>query len=76
MPGWDTVHGEILTFIDPGERLPALDGLEGFLHGAESFYTRVLIPTMLAETGETVPAWAYAIESARGIHLPGGHWPP
>lgn len=75
-PGWDTVHGEILTFNDPGERLEALDGLEGFRPGAESFYARVLIPAMLAQTGEIVLAWTYAIESAKGIHLPGGYWPP
>lgn len=76
LPNWDTVHGEVLAFADPGERLPALDGLEGFRPGEESFYRRILIPAVLTETGECVFAWAYAIESASGVHLPGGRWPP
>ncbi|CAN5324497.1 hypothetical protein BH24ACT19_BH24ACT19_11310 [soil metagenome] len=76
LPNWGTVHGEVLTFANPGERLPALDGLEGFRPGEKSFYGRILIPTMLTETGESVLAWAYAVESASGVHLPGGHWPP
>lgn len=74
-PGWDAVHGELLSFDDPEDRLPALDGLEGFRPGEKSFYERVLIPTTLAETGTTVLAWAYAIESASGTYLPGGRWP-
>jgi len=73
---WDTVYGEVLTFANPGERLPALDGLEGFRPGEKSFYRRILIPAVLTETGESVLAWAYAIESASGVHLPGGRWPP
>ncbi len=74
-PEWDPVHGELLTFDDPGERLPALDGLEGFRPGEKSFYSRILIPAVLAETGESVLAWAYAVESASGMYLPGGRWP-
>ena len=74
-PGWDAVYGEIFSFDDPEERLPALDGLEGFRPGEKSFYSRVLIPATLAETGTSVMVWAYAIESAKGIYLPGGHWP-
>lgn len=74
-PGWDAVHGELFTFDDPEERLPALDGLEGFSPGAKSFYERVLIPTMLTRTGTTVLAWVYAVEQASGIYLPGGRWP-
>lgn len=72
---WDTVWGELLVFDDPEKRLPMLDGLEFFRPGEESFYKRVLIPATLAETGTTLLAWAYAIESASGLYLPGGHWP-
>lgn len=73
--GWDAVHGEILSFGDPEERLLALDGLEGFRPGEKSFYRRVLIPATLAQTGATVLVWAYAIESESGVYLPGGRWP-
>lgn len=72
---WDTVYGELFIFDDPEERLPALDGLEGFRPGEKSFYRRVLIPATLIETGTPVMAWVYAIESASGIYLPGGRWP-
>ena len=64
-----------MSFDDPGERLPALDGLEGFRPGEEGFYRRVLIPATLARTGTIVLAWAYAIESESGVYLPGGRWP-
>ena len=68
------VSGELFTFDDPEERLPALDRLEGFDPAGPSPYRRVLIP---AETsgGAGVLAWAYAAEEPTGIHLPGGSWP-
>jgi gamma-glutamylcyclotransferase (GGCT)/AIG2-like uncharacterized protein YtfP len=74
-PDGTLVAGELLTFDDPGERLPALDRLEGFDPARPSLYRRVLIP---AETsgGEGVLAWAYVIEGSSGTHLPGGSWPP
>lgn len=75
LPGWDTVHGEVLTFDDPGDRLPALDSLEDFRPDEKGFYERVLIPARLVKTGETVPAWAYAVESVDSVYLPGGLWP-
>jgi gamma-glutamylcyclotransferase (GGCT)/AIG2-like uncharacterized protein YtfP len=75
-PGWETVYGELFSFDDPEERLPAFDVLEGFRPGEESLYKRVLIPATLAETGAAIPAWTYVIESASGLHLPGGRWPP
>lgn len=76
LAGWDTVHGELMTFDDPEERLPKIDGLEGFRPGVEGFYTRVLVPVMLTEGGRCVLAWAYAIGEGVGIHLPEGVWPP
>jgi gamma-glutamylcyclotransferase (GGCT)/AIG2-like uncharacterized protein YtfP len=69
------VHGELLSFDDPEERLPTFDKLEGFHPGGESFYKRVLIPATLAETGVRTLAWAYVVESASGVYLPGGRWP-
>lgn len=72
---WDTVQGELLAFDDPEDRLPMLDELEGFRPGEKSLYKRVLIPATLAETGTTVLAWAYAVDSASGPYLPGGRWP-
>ena len=74
-PGWDTIYGELFTFDDPEERLPALDELENFRPGEKSLYKRVLIPTTLVETGTTVLAWTYTVESVSGVYLRGGSWP-
>ena len=69
------VHGELFTFDDPGERLPALDELEGFYStDPSSPYRRVLVPVHLPGGGAT-PAWVYAVGHALGTHLPGGRWP-
>ena len=74
-PEGTPVSGELLTFDDPEERLPALDLLEGYDPAGPSLYRRVLIP---AETsgGEGVLAWAYVSEGTSGTYLPGGSWPP
>jgi gamma-glutamylcyclotransferase (GGCT)/AIG2-like uncharacterized protein YtfP len=74
-PDGTLVSGELLTFDDPEERLPALDRLEGFAAGKPSPYRRVLIPAEISE-GAGVLAWAYVTEGSSGIHLPGGRWPP
>jgi gamma-glutamylcyclotransferase (GGCT)/AIG2-like uncharacterized protein YtfP len=74
-PEGPRVHGELFTFEDPEDRLPALDRLEGFDPGGPSPYRRVLI---LVETtgGACVLAWAYVTAASSGTHLPGGRWPP
>ena len=72
-PPGAAVYGELLTFDDPEERLPALDGLEGFSPGATCLYQRVLVPVEVPES--RLLAWAYAIPSATGAHLPDGRWP-
>ncbi len=74
-PGWDEIHGELLIFDDPEERLPAVDGLEGYRPGEPSLYKRVLIPVAPSGAGPAVLAWAYVVESASGVHLSGGRWP-
>lgn len=55
--GWGLVHGELMAFEDPEERLPRLDRLEGFHPGGPSLYRRVLMPAITGD--ESVPAWAY-----------------
>jgi gamma-glutamylcyclotransferase (GGCT)/AIG2-like uncharacterized protein YtfP len=69
------VHGELFTFDDPEERLPALDRLEGFDPHGPSPYRRVLIPVETTG-GAGVLAWAYVTAGSSGTHLPGGRWPP
>lgn len=74
-PGTPTVHGELYTFDDPEERLPALDALEEFLpEDPKSPYRRVLVP-VLPIGGEATLAWAYAARGPRGTNLPCGRWP-
>lgn len=72
---WNTVFGELLTFDDPEERFPALDGLEGFYPGGSSLYRRVLAPIKLRESNETVLAWVYVFAEPSGEYLPEGSWP-
>ncbi len=72
--GWDTIHGELMTFGDPKERLVALDALEDYTPGEEGLYERVLIPVEVAS--EVVLAWAYRTKRAAGVYLPDGRWPP
>ena len=70
---WVTVHGELMAFDDPEERLPALDSLEGYVPGEEGLYERVLVPVEVA--GETVLAWTYRGKKVNGVYLPSGSWP-
>jgi hypothetical protein len=60
------VYGELLTFDDPGTRLPAIDRLEAFHPGGPSLYRRVLVPVCI--DGRKVPSWLYA----SGPRLEGG----
>jgi gamma-glutamylcyclotransferase (GGCT)/AIG2-like uncharacterized protein YtfP len=69
---WDTVHGELMTFDDPEERLPALDALERYVPGEEGLYERVLVSVEI--TGEAALAWTYRMARAAGVYLPGGRW--
>jgi gamma-glutamylcyclotransferase (GGCT)/AIG2-like uncharacterized protein YtfP len=71
--GWDTVHGELMIFDDPENRLPALDTLESYVPSEEGLYERVLVPVEVA--GELALAWTYRGMSITGIYLPSGRWP-
>ncbi len=74
---WNWVHGEILTFNDPGIRLPAIDALERFKPEGPSHYQRVLAPVR-AGSGKNIIVWLYIAanqiqKSAK--RLSGGIWP-
>jgi gamma-glutamylcyclotransferase (GGCT)/AIG2-like uncharacterized protein YtfP len=43
--GWDTVHGELITFNDPERDIPPIDRLEG----TPFYYDRVLVPVQKAD---------------------------
>jgi gamma-glutamylcyclotransferase (GGCT)/AIG2-like uncharacterized protein YtfP len=51
------VHGEILTFDDPADRLPDIDRLESFRPGQSSGYERVLVPAFTNHGA--YPVWCY-----------------
>ena len=74
--GWGLVHGELMVFDDPAERLPRLDRLEGFRPGEPSLYSRVLVPVL--SEGVILPVWAYILPASscdlRPIRL--GRWNP
>jgi gamma-glutamylcyclotransferase (GGCT)/AIG2-like uncharacterized protein YtfP len=55
---WGPVYGELLTFDDPENRLPAIDRLEGFHPGGQSLYSRVLVPVCM-DKERRLTAWAY-----------------
>jgi gamma-glutamylcyclotransferase (GGCT)/AIG2-like uncharacterized protein YtfP len=72
--GWDTVHGELITFADPARDLPPLDRLEGFRPDGHGLYRRALVATR-ANTGVEA-AWVYHMARVRqGQRLRGGVWP-
>ena len=54
--GWDTVHGELITFADPSEIKP-IDRLEGVPH----YYQRVLVPVQKSD-GQVIAAWVYTMD--------------
>ncbi|HOS81062.1 MAG TPA: gamma-glutamylcyclotransferase [Verrucomicrobiota bacterium] len=51
---WGPVYGELFTFDDPENRLPAIDRLEGFHPGGPCLYHRVLVPVQV--NGAVLPA--------------------
>jgi gamma-glutamylcyclotransferase (GGCT)/AIG2-like uncharacterized protein YtfP len=69
--GWDTVHGELVTFDNPNLLKP-IDRLEGF----PVFYNRVLVPVK-KEDGAILAAYVYIMEDIHSParYLPNGVWP-
>ena len=54
---WDLVHGELMTFSNPGFDLPPIDRLEAFDPNGRSMYQRVLVAV---ETNDLIrPVWLY-----------------
>ena len=51
------VYWEILTFVDPETRIPAIDRLEGFHPGGHCLYRRVLVSAQA--NGTERPVWLY-----------------
>ena len=62
----DAVAGEVFTFGDADDRLPAIDRLEGFRPGGSSLYRRILVGVWAGDVAP-VPAWIYAAP----VYFPG-----
>jgi gamma-glutamylcyclotransferase (GGCT)/AIG2-like uncharacterized protein YtfP len=57
---WDLVHGELMTFANPGFDLPPIDRLEAFDPNGRCVYTRVLVAV---ETNDLIrPVWLYTMQ--------------
>jgi gamma-glutamylcyclotransferase (GGCT)/AIG2-like uncharacterized protein YtfP len=72
---WGPVYGELLTFDDPENRLPAIDRLEGFHPGGPCLYRRVLVSAQA--NGTELPVWLYVVEvtsNRRFKPLPSDKW--
>ena len=73
---WGPVYGELLTFDDPENCLPAIDRLEGFHPGGSCLYRRVL--TSAQVHGIVFSAWLYVgfPSKERGLQpLRSSQWP-
>ena len=72
---WGAVYGELLTFDNPEDRLPAIDCLEGFRPGGSGLYRRVLVPATVNSAREL--AWVYTVEATRikRRRILSGCWP-
>ena len=73
---WGPAYGEVLTFDDHENRLPAIDRLEGFHPGGPCLYRRVLVPVQVNRS--VLPAWLYVGEdpvSKRFTPLGESCWP-
>ncbi len=76
-PGTSCVHGVLLTFGNPIDRLRAIDDLEEFRPGERSRYDRVLIAVWSRLGQREQPVWTYVAGdlSPRGSLIPTGTWP-
>ncbi len=72
---WDLVHGELMTFANPGFDLPPIDRLEAFDPNGRCVYTRVLVAV---ETSDLIrPVWLYNYKLGHNIErIASGRWHP
>lgn len=72
---WDLIHGELMTFNEPGINLPPIDRLEGFNPHGRSMYDRVL--SVVKSKSSLHTCWIYfgledILRSSQ--RLPDGCW--
>lgn len=72
---WDLVHGELMTFANPGFDLPPIDRLEAFDPNGRCVYTRVLVEV---ETNDLIrPVWLYNYKLGHNMErIASGRWYP
>jgi len=70
---WDLVHGELMTFANPGFDLPPIDRLEAFDPNGRCVYTRVLVAV---ETNDLIrPVWLYNYKLGHNMErIASGKW--
>lgn len=69
---WDLVHGELMTFANPGFDLPPIDRLEAFDPNGRCVYTRVLVAINVY--GEVTLGWTYKYEATNNGERTNGNW--
>ena len=69
---WDLVHGELVTFGNPGFDLPPIDRLGAFDPNGRCVYKRVLLP--LCVCGKLMLAWTYKYEITNNGERTNGNW--
>lgn len=72
---WDLVHGELMTFANPGFDLPPIDRLEAFDPNGRCVYMRVLVAV---ETNDLIrPVWLYHYNLGHNEErIASGRWYP
>jgi len=61
---WDLVHGELMTFTNPGFDLPPIDRLEAFNPDGRCVYKRVLV--VVESDNDTKRCWTYTMKDYMG----------
>jgi gamma-glutamylcyclotransferase (GGCT)/AIG2-like uncharacterized protein YtfP len=70
---WDLIHGELMTFDNPGFDLPPIDRLEGFNPNGSCMYERVLVPVCVGFNLAAVWLYQYALDH-KGSRIVCGNW--
>lgn len=72
---WDLVHGELMTFANPGFDLPPIDRLEAFNPNGRCIYKRVLV--MVSSKNKIRPVWLYHYNLGHNAErIASGRWYP